>query len=448
VADPAAPRRHGASPKGNIVTPTLDDAVEAVDRILGIHSAAEGRSLTHAQAADYEAARSTYNEWSTRSGSTLRPLLIPEDPDANYSLKIADYLIREKRAAKLIHRGVGEGGTERASILRPGELRLLAPSDRLADCIERPRDAASIGAVIRAVVTGDFTGLPDELRYQSVGLGASGGFTVPDFLSSQIIDRARAQSVALRSGARTVPMESSELAMARLATGATVGWKAEGAAITAGDLAFERITFHARTLAALVWASVELMEDSDNFDTLVEDELGAALALELDRAVLFGSGIGQEPLGIAGSTGIGTTAVSGAFSYDSISTGVQGIMAANFTPDSLYLAPRSWGSLDRFKSGEGLPLQGPPSSATLAKYVTTSVPITQGGGSDTTLTIGKGSEILIGVRTQLRIEASREAADASNNAFSELKVGIRAYLRADVQLAHPAAFHTLTGVTN
>jgi hypothetical protein len=53
---------------------------------------------------------------------------------------------------------------------------------------------------------------------------------------------------------------------------------------------------------------------------------------------------------------------------------------------------------------------------------------------------------MIGVRTNMTMEISRVAADSTGSAFSSMQWWIRAYLRADVQLAHPAAFVVLNGI--
>lgn len=49
----------------------------------------------------------------------------------------------------------------------------------------------------------------------------------------------------------------------------------------------------AKTLRCLVVVSKELAADAPNFDQRISDILHRALALELDRAVLIGSGSGQ-----------------------------------------------------------------------------------------------------------------------------------------------------------
>lgn len=60
--------------------------------------------------------------------------------------------------------------------------------------------------------------------------------------------------------------------------------------------------------------------------------------------------------------------------------------------------------------------------------------------------MGDFSQLLVGMRTELTIEASRVAADTTSSAFSNLQVWIRAYLRADANVMQPSFFSVLTGI--
>jgi HK97 family phage major capsid protein len=59
-----------------------------------------------------------------------------------------------------------------------------------------------------------------------------------------------------------------------------------------------------------------------------------------------------------------------------------------------------------------------------------------GSPSDATVFVGDFSQLLIGLRTSFRLESTRVGAGT----FENLQIAVRAYLRADVQLAHPGAF--------
>lgn len=422
----------------------------------GIVAAAESAGaddLTAGQQTDYDAAAREFDGLAAGLGMT--PIGPTDKALRSISAAVA---AADAAASKPLHEPtrlepMNEGGSYPGDSIRrlvPGEIRTLTPSEKLEDVVGRSEaPAGAVGGYIRALVTGNPAHLPDYWRAQSIGIGSAGGFTVPVDLSARLIDRARAASVVNQAGATTVPMATAEMTLARLATGATTAWKSENAAATAGDLTFERVNLRARTLIAYLKSSVELAEDSPNYGEAVERELAQALAIELDRACMFGTGAANEPLGIANQTGIGTTAIGGALTrYTNVGTAVRDVRAANHDPDFLFLAPRTWGFFDALADTTNQPLRPPASWEQLRKFPTTSVPITQGAGSDTTLIVGRGAEILVGVRSEIVIEASRQASDGTDRAFPQLQVFIRAYLRADAALAHPAAFHTLTGVSS
>lgn len=81
------------------------------------------------------------------------------------------------------------------------------------------------------------------------GTLSAGGYMVPSPLSAQIIDKARNSAVCIRAGARTVPMDSSTLAIAPCNRDPTAAWRAEMAAISASDMALDRVVLTAHTLA-------------------------------------------------------------------------------------------------------------------------------------------------------------------------------------------------------
>ena len=66
------------------------------------------------------------------------------------------------------------------------------------------------------------------------------------------------------------------------------------------------------------------------------------------------------------------------------------------------------------------------------------VNMTKGTSSNASIAVaGDYSQLLIGLRTTLTIEASREAGDGTEGAFSKLQVWVRAYLRADCHWGSP-----------
>jgi len=336
----------------------------------------------------------------------------------------------------------------------PLAIKPLRREDRLADRVPTGEPGAGIGfgQWLRAVTTGDWGGIDAETRAMSIGTPGAGGYLVPAPLSARIIDKARANAAVLKASATVIPMGSNSLKIARIAGDPTAAWKVENAASTASDLTFESVEFTARTLVAIGKMSVELAEDAEVEDT-VENAIAASLSLELDRAALRGSGTAPEPRGIRFQTGvtIQSMGANGAAltNYDNISTAVQSIRELNHEPNALIAAPRSIGALDRLKDTTNQPLRPPPSVEELRFYSSAQVPInlTQGTSNITSeIYVADFEQLLIGLRTQLTVEVSRQAGDATSSAFSNLQVWVRAYLRADIQLADPKGFVVITGV--
>ena len=95
----------------------------------------------------------------------------------------------------------------------------------------------------------------------------------------------------------------------------------------------------------------------------------------------------------------------------------------------------------------GQPLNAPPSYNDLEKFSTSQIPVNLGTGTDESEAfLGDFSKLMIGMRTNLTLEVSREASDSTNSAFEDMQVWVRIYLRADVQLAKPDQFVYMSGI--
>lgn len=354
----------------------------------------------------------------------------------------------------------GQGGTDDVEIMRgPGgrEIRALGPQARLVDQVagrlELPggaqADELSVGRYVKGMLTGNWQDAEAEreLRALSGSEDISGGFLLPEPLSAQVIDLARARVALIRAGARTIDMGAAQLSIAKLDADPTAAWKAENAATTEDTTtSFGRITLFAKTLIAVVRSSAELVMDSPNFSQLLESTMGEVLAIKLDQAGLLGDG-GDTYGGIVGVRNVaGTNSVTGvgAIGYDPFSEAVEAIAEANLTAEAAILHPRDAGSLDRKKDGSGNPLEAPESWRSLRKVTTTSLPIDEGVGSDESVAfVGGFDELYMGVRMPITFEISREA----DNAFRDFQILFRCVLRADFGVARPTGLTVISGIT-
>lgn len=298
------------------------------------------------------------------------------------------------------------------------------------------------GQFLRAMVVDNKTDM--ERRALSEASDSAGGYTVPDVLSAELIDKARAASVVMQAGAQTVPLTSDSNTIAKVLTDPTPAWRAEAGAVANSDGTFGAVVLTPRSLAVAVDISAELMADSLNLATALPNILAAAMACELDRVALIGSGTAPEPRGVANTSGIGTFAQDAEIaSYANLSKARTGILTANRGPVSAYVMhPRDEGSFVDLMDSTGQPLMAPNAVGSIAMLSTTSLPINGGTGTDeSTIIAGNFAHLLVGIRSGIQIELFKGPKYISN-----LQYTMVAHMRADVAVEDSGAFYTLTGV--
>jgi len=390
------------------------------------------------------------------------------EPAAVLALEVLQEVRQEIEAAKTMQRGSGN------SHLRPipadGEARgdgsandgdgeqasvSLKPEQRFSDWAARSgasRGSSELrglttGGLLKAMVLGPKT--EAEKRALSEGTDSAGGYTVPDVLSAAMIDRMRAQSVVIRAGARTIPLTSDTNNFAKVLTDPVPAWRAENAEITNSDATFGRVQMLPKSLAVLCRVSRELLEDSLNIGTVLPDIIAKAMAAEVDRMCLFGSGSGAEPTGVTLMAGINEVALDGALSshgngfYGSLIEARRELLDANSgEPTAFIMNPREDETLIAARTGDGYSLPAPPKIAAIRQLITTAVPKNGGvGTNESSIVTGDFTRMLLGVRNNLRIEVLRER-------FGEFhQYGFIAHLRATVAVEHVLAFGHVTGIT-
>jgi HK97 family phage major capsid protein len=327
---------------------------------------------------------------------------------------------------------------------------VLEARHRLTDFLPRTESRAEelgLGGFLRALYSGPQTEL--ERRVLAEATPGAGGALVPAPLAAQVIDLLRARSAAFRAGVRTIPMTSQTLKFARLTADPVGSWRAENAPITIGEPAFDSLMLTAKSWALLTLVSRELLEDGQNVDAILRATFANAAALALDQAILFGSGTGNQPLGIANTPGIQTismgtngAAIAG---WPKVLDAVAALEAANAGDvTGIVYNPRTARVVYGLSDGAGQPLEVPPRLRNIPIISTTSVPINQTQGTAvnaSSILMGDFGEVFAGIRTSLTISILNERyADTG-------QVGFVTWLRADVGVARPAAMAKIVGIT-
>jgi HK97 family phage major capsid protein len=324
--------------------------------------------------------------------------------------------------------------------------------DTLPDGIQP--EELSLGRWIKASITGDFRNARAEQRVMGAGSDVTGGVTVPFDLSGTFIDLARPKTTVIKAGAQILPVDYAQLRIAKLLTDISAQWKAENAIGTTSDAQFGGVTLTPRTLVGLALTSQELAQDSPNFESMVEHSLTASLALELDRAALLGDGVTPpgSPIGIFNTQGVNLVSLGtngGTIGYPNFSTAMKLILKSNGIPRTAIFSTRTWQELDALTDTLGNALRPPESWGQLEKMVTSQIPENQTQGSANTCScafVGDFNQMIIGMRSELRIEITPFAGDAALNTFRAYQLAIRAVVRADIQLARNQHFTVISGI--
>lgn len=359
-------------------------------------------------------------------------------------------IVRQPIVTTEVARKDDEQGGEIWSDSKGNPVAVLAKNQSYARAVrsDAKKPNFGFGDFVKALV------LPNGNSDIRAALSESGGIstgdvTVPTVLMPELIDLMRNKTVCIQAGALTVPLETENTDIARLSADPVPSWRSEAAAVAVADPTFERVRFNPKSLAVVVKISMELLEDAKNINQAILRAFAGAFAVELDRVGLFGSGTAPQPHGISGTTNVGSVdmGVNGAAltNYDPFADAISALLTANAAmPTAAIMAPRTLTKIAKLKDTQTNPMRVPDLVAKVPFLATTSVPINQTHGTSNVaseVVVGDFTQLMFGIRTQLRIQVLRERFLADNG-----QIGFLADLRADVQLRHPQSFCEVLGV--
>ena len=321
-----------------------------------------------------------------------------------------------------------------------------------------------LGSYIKAVRDRDHAVLTQrhqQIKAQHKALGinpdTSGGYLVPTEQSNQIIELMRSTAKVLPL-CRTMPMNRTDtLTIPKLTGGATADWFGENTEIDDNDATFGQIILVAKKLGIFMKISNELLEDSDPaVDTIIREDMARAAASEIDRVILEGSGVGNEPRGVA-NAGATTTALNALCTFANLNDTVYRVEAedvAETPPWAWVINPREKKNWRELEDTEGqliwvgaqapgnIGQSNPPTMLEYPVYTTTEITIDTDNSNETKAYFGQWNDVIVGMRKSLEIVASNQAGDS----FQYDQTWIRAILRMDVGLRHDESIEILTDV--
>jgi HK97 family phage major capsid protein len=316
--------------------------------------------------------------------------------------------------------------------------------------VQEKHRGVTLGGYLRGMVCGART--RQERNALGESGGSTGGYTVPTFLASELIDLLRAKSSVIAAGAKTIPMPTAEMSFAKLTSEPSATWANEHVSIDEATGTFGQINFTARTLRMLVIVSRELLEDSANLNAKLPEVFARVMAAELDRVALLGTGAGTgsgiEPIGVLNMSDVNVVEMgtngAAVTDYSQIIDCVEAIETDNAeSPTHAIMHPRTKAAYAKLEDSTGQPLMRPELLKDMRFLTTTKLSITETQGSAenaSSVVIGGFNELIIGVRSQVKIRVLEERY------AEKYQVGFLVSMRGDVGAFHEEAFAKLIGI--
>ncbi|MCB5201815.1 phage major capsid protein [Neorhizobium sp. T786] len=333
---------------------------------------------------------------------------------------------------------------------REARTNVLTPNLRMVDWQRHQNSNAQsrlpdLGSYLRSMVLGAKN--ETERRALMEGSDSAGGYTVPDRLSAELIDRMRGMSVVNRVGAVTVPLTSNKHTIAKIVDDPEPQFRGEGDEVHESGVTFGPVVFAPKMLAVMVRVTRELLEDSLNIGTALPDLLAKKMAEKLDRVAFLGSGTDSEPRGVINfqnltdTTGFAAGAPKVMSDYLPFVRARTALRQVNADVSAYVMGVREEGALAEFKDTTGQPLQPPKLIADVPMYSTNDIPSNSGPGNNESVIIaGDWRKLMIGMRNEITIEVLRERY------ASTMEVGFLCWMRFDIAAEHEQAFTVLRNI--
>ncbi len=327
--------------------------------------------------------------------------------------------------------------------------RRLAAAGKTKTAETEGQKPISIQKLARSIATGDWRGAeyerevahPSERTAQTSGSDALGGYIVPpEYLPQEFVDYIYTEVNFINAGARVLNLTGGHPIVIPTQEGsATAYWVAENAAITESNLTFGQKTAVPHALAGLTKTSNRVLRDSNpSIETLIRQSLGNTLAVELDRALIYGLGASGQPLGLTRTTGINTTAAGAGMGLDNAWAMLDTIEVDNAIkgPLTWLLKYEQWHDLRKAADAAGQPKYTTGAGAVITKEAYGIPVLLDGNLTDGDAILGCFNQALVCQWGGMEFMASQHA----DTAFAADQTWIRAVMDVDLVVLQPLSF--------
>ena len=156
--------------------------------------------------------------------------------------------------------------------------------------------------------------VPTEVLARDLNVGtatAGGNLVETELLAGSFIEVLRNRMAVMQAGTTVLSGLEGNVSIPRQTSGSTAYWVGEGAAPTESQQAFDQVNLTPKTVGAVVdYTRKLLLQSSISVESMVRNDVAKQIAIELDRAAIYGSGSSNQPTGIVNTTGVGTETIT------------------------------------------------------------------------------------------------------------------------------------------
>lgn len=292
--------------------------------------------------------------------------------------------------------------------------------------------------------------------------GAAGGFLLPEELAAEVIEFLRPASAIRQLNPVVMPMDVGTLRVPKLATGSSATYVGENVNVATAQPVFGQVVLSAKKLAALVPISNDLVRrGGPNVDTLIRDDLVAAIAQRSDLAFIRGDGTASQPKGLlnwvlSAENIVSNVTVNTANTIADLGKIIQALADANvrFIRPGWVMSNRTWRFLYTLISTTNqFIFRDEMNNGTIFGFPfakTSQIPNNLAPGTGSELYFVDFADVVIGETTGILIDVSTEAAYFDGSAvqptFSLDQMVIRAIVEHDFAMRHNESVALLSQV--
>ncbi len=260
-----------------------------------------------------------------------------------------------------------------------------------------------------------------------------------DYRADQFIGLLRNSLIVRQLGARVLPGLKGDTVLPKATGAATAYWVAEGDALTESGTTYGSVKLEPKTVGALTAFSRQLaLQSNPAIEALLRDDISAVVGLAVDKALIHGTAVAKQPVGILNVSGIQTASLA-TLSWATIVAMLEKLGLENITPNAVLTHAKASTKLQttlKDASAGSVYLMDGGRVAGLPAYVTNQLDAKTGTPDKGRVIAGDFSQIVIGEWGVTEILANPYAAGY----YEKGDVQLRIMHTMDAVVRHPKAF--------